>query len=1097
MKKIGFIWGLIFLLGACIDKNEPLNKDNKNVKSLFTRLSVEETNISFTNRVEENIYFNFLNYPYIYNGGGVAVGDVNNDGLVDVYFTSNQNSNQLYLNKGDFKFDDITKSANVGDEVEGWTTGVSMIDINNDGYLDIYVCKSGLYNDKNWRKNKLFVNQKNNTFKEEGEKYGLADTGFSTQAYFFDMDNDGDLDMYLVNHRPDFQNNTFIDLEFQKKIFRDASDQLFRNDENKFTNITKKAGLENKTWGLSASIGDFNNDGWADIYVANDFLEPDFLYINNQNNTFTDRLQENFNHISANSMGSDFADFNNDLYPDLLVLDMTPQDHIRSKSNMPSMSTENFNHIVNSGYHYQYMQNTLQLNNSNSTYSEIALLSGLAKTDWSWAPLFADFDNDGLKDVFITNGILHELNNQDFRNSMKNKISNKEKMDLFEAVKMMPTEKLSNYIFKNNGDLTFKDKVKEWGLEEKTYSNGAAYADLDNDGDLDLVINNMEDEVGIYKNNTSQNYIQIKLKGSDRNTLGIGAKVIVQTEESSQMQQLYLNRGFQSSVDNKLTFGIAKNESIQKIQVFWSNDKVSELNNVSINQLIEIEHKNAKAWVKDELQSKPFFEKVEPSTLGIDYTHQENKFDDFQKQILLPHSQSKNGPFMDVADINNDGLQDFFIGGASGQTSELFFQTKEGKFQKQNEQVFIKDKKYEDLGILFFDVEMDGDQDVYVVSGGAEFPENSNMYQDRLYLNDGLGNFKKSGTALPQMYTSGQVVIANDIDNDGDLDLFVGGRVIPDKYPYSPNSYLLINEKGVFKNKTKDLAKDFENMGLITDAVFTDYDNDGDKDLIAVGEWTKIQVFENSNGKFSKKNIPDLELTAGLWFSIAEKDIDNDGDMDYFVGNLGLNSKFKAKPEKPFQIFCDDFDKNGTYDVILTNEYKGELVPLRGKECTSQQIPSINEKFKTFNDFAQADLQSIFGEKKLNDALHLTADIFYSIYLENLGNGKFSIIKLPSELQIAPILDFEFIDLNQDGVDEIISVGNMYNTEVETVRFDASYSNVMTFNNNKFELLSYSKTGLSVQGDTKNIKLSTPINNKQYVYILKNNQKIQIYNLTK
>lgn len=1083
MRKFIFLCLIVFPLSTCFDK--------KNIEDvLFTKLSSKDTKIIFNNTIKENIYFNFLNYPYIYNGGGVAVGDINNDGLVDIYFTANQNSNKLYINKGNFKFEDITKSAMVGDEVEGWTTGVTMIDVNNDGYLDIYVCKSGLFNDENLRKNKLFVNQKDNTFKEEAEKYGLADTSFSTQAYFFDMDKDGDLDMYLVNHRPDFQNNTFIDLEFQKKIYRDASDQLFRNDGKGFINITEEAGIENKTWGLSASIGDFNNDGWPDVYVANDFLEADFLYINNHDGTFTDRLQESFNHISSNSMGSDFADFNNDLQLDLLVLDMTPQDHIRSKSNMPSMSTENFNLIVNSGYHYQYMQNTLQLNNSNTTFSEIALLSGLAKTDWSWAPLFADFDNDGFKDIFITNGILHELNNQDFRNNIKRKILNKEKMDLSVAVNMMPSEKLSNYIFKNNGDLTFQNKIKKWGLNEKTFSNGAAYTDLDNDGDLDLVVNNLDDEAGIYKNNTTQNYIQINLKGPKHNTIAIGTKVIIQVENQKQMQEVYLSRGFQSSINHKLTFGVGNNEIVNKIQVYWSNNKTSELSNVKVNQLIEMKYENSKPIVEKGNNKKTFFEKVKASSLGIEFKHEENDFDDYKKQILLPHSQSKNGPFMDAADVNGDGLIDFFIGGAVGQAGELYLQLLNGKFQKQQTNTFIKDKNNEDLGILFFDFDNDGDQDLYVVSGGAEFLENSKMYQDRLYINDGLGYFKKSVNVLPEIHTSSQIVKASDVDDDGDLDLFVGGRVVPNKYPYSPKTYLLINENGIFKPKS--LSNEFTNMGLITDAIFTDYDGDGDKDLITVGEWTKIQIFENINKNFTKIEIPDLYKTAGLWFSIAQNDMDNDGDMDYFVGNLGLNSKFKTKPNKPFELFCDDFDNNGTYDIILTNKYKGALVPLRGRECTSQQIPSINEKFKTFNDFANADINSIFGEQNLNNALHLTADIFYSVYLENLGDGKFNIIKLPNALQISPILDFEFLDVNQDGVDEVISVGNMYNAEVETVRYDASYGNIMRFNDGKFKTISVQQTGFNNKGDAKNLKIISSFNDS-YLLILNNNQELQLF----
>lgn len=1093
MKKLLLLFIIFLNFIACSKTTSAESSEQMVSKSLFEKIPSGKTSIHFKNTVEENNYFNFLNYPYIYNGGGVALGDINRDGLIDIYFTSNQNSNKLYLNQGDFSFKDITKTANVGDHVEGWTTGVTMIDINNDGYLDIYVCKSGLFNDQDLRKNKLFINQKNQTFTEEADKYGLADPGFSTQAYFFDMDKDGDLDMYLVNHRPDFQNNTRIDLEFQKMIYRDASDQLYRNDGSVFTNITKKAGLENKAWGLSASIGDFNKDGWPDVYVANDFLEADFLYINNQNGTFSDQLQDKFNHISSNSMGSDYADINNDFQADLLVLDMTPQDHIRSKSNMPSMSTENFNRIVNAGYHFQYMQNTLQLNTRHGSFSEISLLSGLAKTDWSWAPLFADFDNDGWKDVIITNGILNELNNQDFRNNIKNKISKKEKMDLSEAVNMMPSERLNNYIFKNNGDLTFKNMVNEWGLEDKTYSNGVAYGDLDNDGDLDLVINNMEDEAGIYQNNASQNFIQFELKGPDNNTTAIGTKIILFAQEQQQMQELYMARGFQSSVENKLTFGVGSGEMIDSVQILWPDNRMTALKNIRVNTLIEADHKNSMPQLLKAEKLKQFFEKIESTNLGVNYKHIENAFDDFQKQILLPHSQSKNGPFIAVSDVNQDGLEDFFVGGALGQPGELFLQNKHNNFIKQNTQVFDKDKSFEDLGVLFFDVDQDEDQDLYVVSGGAENPEGSSLYQDRLYLNDGNGVFKKSDDALPKIRTSGQVVRACDVDKDGDLDLFVGGRTVPDKYPFSPKSTLLINEKGVFKDQTKTLAKAFDDMGLITDAVFTDFDKDGDMDLFAVGEWTKIQVFENTDGAFVKKELPDLENTAGLWFSISQNDMDHDGDMDYFVGNLGLNSKFKTKPERPFQIFCDDFDKNGTYDVILTNEYKGNLVPLRGKECTSQQIPSINQKFKTFDEFAKADLNSIFGEQNLSNALHLSADFFYSIYLENKGNGQFDIIKLPNAVQISPILGFEFIDLNHDGIDEVISVGNMYNTEVETVRYDASYGHVMSLKGQKFETLSYEQTGFRVQGDAKDIKTISNANNIKQLLVTKNDDQIEIF----
>jgi len=785
--------------------------------TLFTKIDSNQSHIKFRNSVTENLYFNFLNYPYIYNGGGVAVGDINNDGLVDVYFSSNQQSNKLYLNKGDFVFDNITDAAKVKDE-NGWTTGISMIDINNDGWLDIYICKSGSIDDHELRKNKLFINQKDNTFKESAKEYGLDFYGFSIQAHFFDMDNDGDLDMYLVNHRIDFRNNVTIQLERDEKIDDYGSDQLFRNDDGKFTNVTDESGIANKAWGLSASIGDFNNDGWMDVFVANDFFHGDYLYINNQDGTFTDEILTRFNHISNNSMGSDFADINNDLQPDLLVLDMMAEDHIRGKKNMASMNTNSFNMMVNSGYHHQYMTNVLQLNNGDGTYSEISYLAGIAKTDWSWAPLIADFDNDGFKDVFVTNGIKNDLSNQDFRDQMQQNIAKRKKITLEGAIGMMPSEKLHNYIYKNNGDLTFKNVSTHWGLSEKINSNGAAYADLDNDGDLDLIINNMEDEASVYQNNATQNYIQIQLKGSAKNPLGIGAKVVVQTKHFKQLQQVNLSRGFQSSVDPKLTFGVGDIESIYAVQVFWQDGKFSEMTSVKSNQLLTIDYQNAKKLIIEEVDYQPYFKEQSYEDLGITYQHKENEFDDFKKQILLPHSESKNGPFITSADINNDGLEDFFVGGAKGQSGELYLQQANGKFKNKITRSFIKDKEYEDLGVLFFDADNDKDLDLYVVSGGAEYPEGNDYYQDRLYLNDGLGNFKKSKNILPKINTSGQVVIANDVDNDGDLDLFVGGRNIPDKYPYSPKSYLLINEKGKFK--VVDSSPDLNEIGMITSAIF-------------------------------------------------------------------------------------------------------------------------------------------------------------------------------------------------------------------------------------------------------------------------------------
>ncbi len=738
MRIFSFIVILI-LIFSCKSEDKISGEKEK----LFTLINSQQSNIDFKNEVKEDLYFNFLNYSYIYNGGGVAVGDINNDGLEDIYFTSNQNSNALYLNKGKFQFENITSKANVVDD-NGWTTGVTMVDINNDGWLDIYVCKSGSLRNHNLRKNKLYINQQNNTFKESAAQYGLDHYGFSTQAYFFDMDNDGDLDVYLVNHRQDFRNNIVIDESIQKRKEDYNSDQLFRNDNGTFTNITEQAGLLNKAWGLSASIGDFNNDDLLDVFVANDFLEPDFLYINQGNGTFKDEALQYFNHISSNSMGSDLADINNDLKPDLIVLDMLAEDHIRGKENMATMSTENFLKLVDIGYHHQYMSNVLQLNNGDKTFSEIGQLSGIAKTDWSWAPLIADFDNDGFNDLFVTNGIEHDLSNQDFRNQMRANIMNRKKVTLEQAIQMMPSTKLSNYIFKNNKDLTFSNATKDWGLERKVNSNGTAYADLDNDGDLDLIVNNQSEVASVYRNNTEKNSVVISLKGSKKNSTGIGTQVFVYHGTSAQKKVLQTSRGFQSSVSQKLHFGLGDDKKIDSLRVIWPDKKEEVYFAQNSKKHILLDYKNAQGGFSKHTSKNGLFESIDPKSLGIKYQQKENLFDDYQLQLLLPQKQSEVGSPMIVGDVNSDGLDDFFVGNAKEARASLYIQQKNGTFLETNQTLFEQEKKYEDTNAIFFDADNDGDLDLYVTSGGYEIKNNSSLLQDRLYENDGKGRFKKS-----------------------------------------------------------------------------------------------------------------------------------------------------------------------------------------------------------------------------------------------------------------------------------------------------------------------------------------------------------------
>lgn len=1064
-------------------------EDGKN--TLFTSIPVSHSNIDFENKVQENLYFNFINYSYIYNGGGVAVGDINNDGLEDIYFVSNQNSNKLYLNKGNFVFEDITSSANVKDD-DGWSTGVTMIDINNDGWLDIYVCKSGELQNPVLRQNKLYINQKDNTFKEEAQKYGLNQHGFSTQAYFLDYDKDGDLDMYLVNHRADFENNITINNAVQQQLTQDDSDHLFRNDNGRFYNVTQQAGVANKAWGLSASIGDFNNDNWPDIYVANDFLEPDFLYINNQDGTFTDKIQTHFKHISTNSMGSDFADVNNDLLPDLVVLDMMAADRIRGKENMATMSTENFNLMVASGYHHQYMSNMLQLNNGETAaFSEIGQLSGIAKTDWSWAPLIADFNNDGYNDLFVTNGIENDLSNQDFRNQMRQNIMNRKKISLEEAINMMPSTKLANYMFTNNNDFTFKDVSTEYGFDAKINSNGAAYADLDNDGDLDLVLNNQSDKASIYRNNTEENYLSISLKGPATNPSAVGAKVYVFTNGLKQLREVSPSRGYQSSVSYNVHFGLNSTEQIDSLKIVWAEGKTQKITNVKANQHLKLEYTEAKSSEVTERLNESRFEDINSSELGITYKHHSETFDDYSLQLLLPQKQSTIDNALTIADVNNDGLDDIFIGNTQGFAAELYIQKESGTFQETNESLFERDKQYNDNNALFFDVDNDNDLDLYIASGNYVLNENSGLLQDRLYINDGNGNFSKG--QLPKMLSVTKALAANDYDNDGDLDLFVGGRVVPGMYPKPPESYLLENNNGIFTNVISNRAKQLQHIGLVNDATFSDYDNDGDADLIVVGEWMPVAFFNNNNGSFSKVELPSNNITG--WFQTIKKvDYDNDGDDDYFVGNYGKNNKFHPSLEKPLHIYANYFDDNDSYDTALSKESKGELFPVRGKECSSQQTPFLNEKITTFKEFANSNIFDIYGEESIDNALHLTTTSFESYLIKNLGNSNFEFESLPNKAQFGPTLSFETMDVNSDGINEVLGFGGVYDAEVETIRYDASRGYAMSVDNNNVTISNGIET--LVNTEVKSVRQIT-IQGTPHLIILNANSELTLLKVKK
>lgn len=1083
--KIFIILNIIFiLLYSC--KTEPV-RDLQSSKSMagFELLSSERTGIEFNNTIVESKTFNHYYFSQIYLGSGVAIGDLNNDGLPDIYFGGNQVGDKLYINKGDFEFEDITVSSKVS-RSPGWTWGVTMADINSDGYLDIYVSRNGNSSDPKDRKNKLFINNKDLTFTESASQYGIDDAGFSTQAVFFDMDNDGDLDMYQVNQIAD--KKLLLIKSIPNSQYKYFKDHLYRNDNGKFIDVSVEAGISrNLAYGLSISASDLNNDGFIDLYVANDYAEPDFLYYNNGNGTFTNVINENLKHITQLSMGSDTGDVNNDGLLDLMTTDMTPEDHYRSKTNMASMSTEQFNSYVKAGYHYQYMTNTLQINTGMGHFSDIANMSGVAFTDWSWASLLVDLDNDGLKDIIVSNGIKKDVDNNDFRNKLKQLDETTTEDDLFNMSKKVPSQKISNYAFKNTGKYKFQKVTKDWGLDKPSFSQGMSYADLDNDGDLDLVLNNMEDEAFIYKNNTSGNFLKVKTKGPEQNTFGIGSKAFVYYDSKQQLVENILTRGYFSSVEPEMFFGLGKKTNIDSVKVIWPDGKINLFKNVKVNSTITASYSKAKKLNKKPLTKTFFYESNSEQKL-LDFLHKENEFDDFKEEILLPHQLSQNGPFIGSADVDNDGLEDIFIGGATNQSGTLYLQNKEGNYVKSKSQPWSFDKECEDLGVLFFDADQDGDNDLYIASGGNEFKEGSSLLNDRLYLNNGKGLFTRNQDALPRIYKSTQSVKSSDIDKDGDLDLFVGTRLISGKYTFPASSYILINENGKFTKATNKVARELENIGMVTDAVFSDIDGDKDEDLIIVGEWMSVTVLENDKGNFvnSSKEYGLDDSTRGIWWSITASDLDNDGDDDYILGNLGSNNKFKASKKHPFKVYANDFDNNGTNDVVLAKFYKTDYVPVRGRECTSQQMPYVAEKFGDYHSFASSKLIDILPEDKVKDAVIYQIESFESIILEN-KNGKLIKKVLPKEAQISPIKSSIAIDINKDGYKDIIVVGNHYGVEVETTRYDAGFGAVFLGDaSNNYTYISPMQSGLYVPNDTRDIVVQN-FKNKYVRFIITNN----------
>ncbi len=1106
-----FLLILSTLNWRCRQKNE----------TLFTAVPSSHSHIKFKNEIKEDVNFNILTYEYLYNGGGVAVGDVNNDGLADIFFTGNMVTNKLYLNKGNFEFQDITKQAGLAGR-DRWKTGAVMADVNGDGLLDIYVCYSGPGSDED-RRNELYINNgvKNGvpTFTEEAKEYGLDAPGtYSTTAAFFDMDNDGDLDMFLVNHADMFYNPFYNTDTLRKTRHPKFGNRLYRNDGGKFVDVSEEAGIKGSglNFGLSVATSDINNDGYTDIYVTNDYDERDFLYLNNHDGTFREVLDKAAGHLSEFAMGSDIADYNNDGKPDVMVLDMLPEDNHRQKLLKGADSYDKYTMRAEHGFGYQQMRNTLQLNNGNDTsgmpiFSEVGQLAGISNTDWSWSPLLADFDNDGWKDLFISNGIFKDITNLDFvkyTSGYSNNFTDTkgDKVAMWKLIQEMPSTKLNNYFFHNNGNLTFSNVSDSWGLNKKAISNGSAYADLDNDGNLDLIINCINDEPIILKNNTktkgASHYLRIKLNGTGKNTQGIGAKVYINTAHNQQMQEQYLTRGFQSSIDPVMHIGLGEDSVVQTLKVKWQSGKETVLQNVKANQLLVInEAKTNDHSLPVTPMQKPLFTDVTASS-GIHFTHQSSSFVDFKISPLLPYQISKIGPCLAKADVNGDGLEDLFIGGNKEQGGVLYFQTKEGAFIKAPNQPWVSEKTGTNADALFFDADGDGDKDLYIVNGGADDYLNNKSYQDKLYENDGKGNFTLAANALPAETISGSCVRAADIDKDGKLDLFVGGKLMPGLFPEAPESFILKNKSTphhlLFERDTTQKDATLTHPGMVTDAVWTDINKDGWQDLIVVGLFMPITVFENHHGQLINETTAyGLDTTNGWWTRIIANDFDNDGNTDFVVGNIGDNSQFKVSQKEPLTITYADFNNDGVIDPILCYYNGGKSYPWFSRDEMFEQMPALQKRFARYTDYADAQLKDLFSQNQLSAASTVKITMQQSVYIRNTGKRKLSITPLPMQAQISMVNGIVADDINKDGKEDIIVAGNFYPFRVQLGPMDASIGLYLQGDGKgNFTPQPYSKTGLYIPGDVRNL-IEIKDHETTKLIAAKNNGPIQVIQCNK
>ncbi len=1094
----------MLLLWGCGSPPEIADVPTSDQGMRLEALGPERTGITFDNKVIDDDSVNYFSYTYNYNSGGVAIGDLDGDSLPDMVFVSTRGGGSIYRNEGDLRYKEISATANFSLGAT-WATGVSLADVNADGALDIYVCASGpTFRPASTRRNLLFINDGHGRFTEQAAAFGLDRAGHSTQAHFADLDGDLDLDCFLVGHRNDFSNVNQVIYDSRFTPVADQSDRLYLNDgHGKFTDHTEESGVASRHFGLAAAIGDMNADGLIDIYVCSDFYPADQLLMNTGNHPvtgvprFRDEALSQLGHMSYYSMGVDLADYTNDGLPDLCALDMTPSDHKLNKENMASMLPQQFRQMVEHGFHHQYMVNSLQVNNGNDTWSEVSQMAGVDRTDWSWAPLFCDLDNDGWKDLFITNGIVRDVTNSDFRSAVHRIAKEEGTHQHFQPVlDLAPSHTPEKQVFRNRGDLTFEKAMDTWSYHQKTLSTGAAWGDLDRDGDLDLVTVNANSPATIVRNmareSGSGHYLQLALEGDAINPSAIGATATLFSAASVQTTELFTVRGFQSSVEPILHFGLST-APVDSVVIAWPDHTTTTIRSPKTDQRLVIKRADSEVRRPERRSSsEPLFVDIAASA-GLDFLHKENAFDDFLSETLLPQAQSAHGPCAAVADVDGNGTDDVFFGASRGTACVLYLQDMQGRFTATRGQGWSTLSSAEFIGAHFFDADGDGDRDLYLAAGSTEAPAASIDYQDRLFMNDSHGRFTLAADALPELRTSTMCVASNDLDGDGDLDLFVGGRNEPGAWPAPPRSHVLLNERGRFTDVTSTWLGPNGRPGLVTGARFADIDGDKRAELVVCGEWMPVRIWKNTGSALLdiSSTILDTSMT-GWWQFLEIADLDGDGDNDMMVGNLGLNNKFHPSKERPLKVYMADLDGTGTNDIVLAKcGAQGEL-PVRGRECSSGQMPFIAEKFPTYKAFANASMEGIYGREKLGTAVRSKATEFASMCFMNQG-GRFEARPLPKAAQTAPLRGAVIRDIDGNGVVDLFIGGNLYGAEVETTRYDAGMGLVLLGDGHGgFQPLSAMKSGVSVPADTRHV-IDLRVAGQRCVLVVNNNARPNVY----